>query len=116
MARFPWCSPRSGVVTLAELRHGIDRLPSGRRRKRLDEWLTQELRVRFEDRILPIDESIADAWGTIVAKRELAGRPVGVMDAFVAATASVHDLTLVTRNAADFASSVTHIVNPWTDA
>ena len=104
------------VVTLAELRHGIDRLPSGRRRERLDEWLTHELRGRFEDRILPIDESIADAWGTIVAKREQAGRPVGVMDAFVAATAYVHDLTLVTRNAAHFASSVTHVFDPWTDA
>jgi hypothetical protein len=104
------------VATLGELRHGIDRLPAGRRRSRLDEWLGHELRDRFEGRVLPIDDAVAERWGALVARREKIGRPIGVMDAFVAATAEVHALTLVTRNAADFKSSVTAVFDPWTES
>ena len=102
------------VVTVGELRHGIDRLPTSRRRQRLDEWLRNELPQRFEGRVLPIDAAVADAWGAIVAQRERTGRPIGTIDAFMAATAQVHDLTLVTRNASDFRSSVRTVFDPWT--
>ena len=101
------------VVTLAELRHGITRLTDGNRRRRLDAWLGHELPLRFEGRLLPIDQAIADRWGEVVARREAAGRPIGVMDAFIAATAHVHQLALVTRNEADFRSAVEDLVNPW---
>ena len=103
------------VVTIGELRHGIERLAAGRRRERLDEWLREELPQRFEGRVLPIDAAIANAWGTMVARRGRSGRPMGVMDAWVAATAEVHALTLVTRNAADFRSSGTTLFDPWTE-
>lgn len=103
------------VVSLAELRHGIDRLADGRRRHSLDAWLREQLPLRFADRILPVDRAIADRWGVLVARRDAAGRPIGAMDAFIAATAAVHGLTLVTRNAADFRSVVMEIVNPWRD-
>jgi predicted nucleic acid-binding protein len=64
------------VVTIAELRHGIDRLPHGERRRRLEEWLREELPRRFEGRILPIDAAVANAWGQVVALRQTkAGRP-----------------------------------------
>ena len=59
------------------------------------------------------DGNAANTWGQIVARREAAGRPIGVMDAFIAATAETHGLTLVTRSAADFESAVTAIVTPW---
>lgn len=101
------------VVTFGELRHGIERLPAGRRRAALDRWLREELPLRFDGRVLSIDAAVANAWGTIVAQRERAGRPISTMDAFVAATAEVHDLTLVTRNASDFKPSVKTIYNPW---
>ena len=101
------------VVTLGEIRHGVDRLPVGRRRTRLDEWLLLELPQRFEGRVLQIDAEVADAWGAIVARRARVGQPIGVMDAFVAATAVVHDLTLVTRNAAHFRLSVKAVFDPW---
>lgn len=104
------------VVTLGELRHGIDRMPAGRRRHRLDEWLRHDLRARFEGRVLPIDDAVAEGWGAIVARREAMGRPIGVMDAFLAATAEVHALTLVTRNAPDFRSSVKTIFDPWAES
>ena len=103
------------VVTLAELRRGIARLARGRRRMRLDEWLRHELLLRFEDRILPIDNRVAVIWGDIVSDREAKGRPISVMDAFIAATARTYGLTLVTRNTSDFAGSVAAITNPWVE-
>ena len=105
----------ASVVSLAELRYGIERLAAGSRRKRLDEWLRGELPLRFEGRLLSVDGGVADAWGTVVARSEAVGRPISAMDAFIAATAEVHNLTLVTRNASDFTSSVKSIINPWTD-
>ena len=58
------------VVTFAELRHGIERLPAGRRRRQLDEWRRGKLALRFEGRILLIDGAIADEWGRLVARQE----------------------------------------------
>lgn len=101
------------VVTLAELRHGIERLADGARRRRLDRWLMDELPLRFEGRVVPIDAAIADAWGRLVAHRETLGRPIGMADGFIAATAQVHGFTLVTRNVSDFEKSLPTVVNPW---
>ena len=101
------------VVTFAELRHGIERLPAGRRRRRLDEWLRGELALRFEGRIVLIDGAIADEWGRLVVRQEARGRPIAAIDGLIAATAQVHALTLVTRNAADFQISVKAVLNPW---
>jgi toxin FitB len=104
------------VITLAELRHGIERLAIGSRRRRLDRWLRDELPLRFEGRIVPIGAAIADAWGELMARSEAAGRPISAMDAFIAATATAHDLELVTRNVADFRVWIKSVVNPWSDA
>ncbi|HEY5566091.1 MAG TPA: type II toxin-antitoxin system VapC family toxin [Gammaproteobacteria bacterium] len=101
------------VVTLAELRHGTERMDHGAHRKGLEKWLSHELPARFEERILTIDGAVADAWGVIVAQHEAIGSPIGPMDAFIAATARVHGLTVVTRNVSDFKSSVEHVLDPW---
>jgi predicted nucleic acid-binding protein len=101
------------VVTIAELRHGIERLPAGRRRSRLDDWLNAELTLRFEGRILSVDSRVADECGRLVARREMQGRPIHAMDALLAATAEVHALTLVTRNDSEFESAARSILNPW---
>ena len=101
------------VMTLAELHFGIERLAAGKRRARLDAWLREELPLRFEGRLLSIDRAVADAWGKVVARGEQVGRPISVADAFVAATAEVHGLTLVTRNVADF-PLLKAVLNPWT--
>jgi len=104
------------VVTLAELRRGVDRLAPGRRRNRLDDWLRNDLLARFTGRLLAIDVPTADAWGRLSARRERVGRPMGAMDGWIAATAMVHGLTLVTRDVADFAGTVGEIICPWTAA
>lgn len=101
------------VITFAELRHGVERLPAGKRRKQLDEWLRGELPLRFEQRIIEVDGAVADEWGRLVARHEALGRPIHAMDALIAATAQVHALTLVTRNTSDFEASVKSVVNPW---
>lgn len=101
------------VVTLAELRHGIERLAVGGRRERLESWLRDDLPERFEGRILPIDIAVAHAWGRVMARARAAGRPISAMDAALAATAETRGLTLVTRNTADFAVLGPDLLNPW---
>jgi predicted nucleic acid-binding protein len=102
------------VVTLAELRYGIERMDAGGRRRRYELWLEHELPLRFEGRILSVNPTIADMWGRLVARGAAAGRPVNAMDAFLAATAEVHRLTLVTRNVSHFTLLKT-VVNPWAE-
>ena len=101
------------VVTIAELRRGIETLAPGERRRRLDAWLQEDLPTRFEGRVKFIDAQVADSWGRVVARRESQGRPINAMDAMLAATAEVHGLTLVTRNESDFQPTLKSIVNPW---
>ena len=101
------------IVSLAELRHGIERLDAGRRKTALDNWLTEQLPLRFDDRLLPVDAETADAWGRIVAAAQAVGRPIGAMDAFIAAAAKRHQLTLVTRNVVDFEATGIRLFNPW---
>jgi len=100
------------VISLAELRYGIERMPGGARRSRLEQWLRDELPLRFESRILSVDHNIAEAWGKIVSRSQAVGRPMGAMDAFLAATAEVRRLTLVTRNISDF-PTLKAVVSPW---
>lgn len=103
------------VITLAELRHGIERLPAGARRDRLDVWLTRQVPARFETRVISVDAEIANSWGRVMARAQAAGRPVGTMDAFIAATAEHHDLALVTRNVRDFDALGIQLINPWSN-
>jgi toxin FitB len=102
------------VVTVGELRDGIESLAAGRRRERLEEWLSHDLPIRFEGRVLPVDLAVADQWGRINAAARSAGRPIHAMDAFLAATAHVYRLTLVTRNISDFESAGITVFCPWT--
>jgi predicted nucleic acid-binding protein len=101
------------VITLAELRSGVAALAVGRRRDRLEVWLAQELPTRFEGRVLPVDLAVADAWGRITASAKATGRSIRAMDAFLAATAHVHQLTLVTRDVQDFQGAGTPVLCPW---
>ena len=101
------------VITLAELRHGVERMPAGARRSALDEWVTDALPARFANRLLQIDPATADQWGRTIARGQAAGRPLSAMDGFIAATAERHRLTLVTRNVSDFEVTGVRLLNPW---
>ncbi|NBT56272.1 MAG: type II toxin-antitoxin system VapC family toxin [Betaproteobacteria bacterium] len=97
------------VLTLGEIRKGIERLDAARQQPLLD-WLEVELPNYFLGRLLAIDAHTADRWGRLLAS---AGRPLPAVDSLLAATALQHDLTLVTRNTADFAGTEVRLINPW---
>jgi predicted nucleic acid-binding protein len=101
------------VISVAELRHGIERLDRGRRKAALDAWLTEQLMPRFGERLLLANAGTADLWGRVVARTQALGRPMEAMDAWMAAHAEQHGLTLVTRNAADFEAAGIGLFNPW---
>jgi toxin FitB len=101
------------VASLAEIRRGVELMPAGRRRDHLAGWLTENLPARFEGRILDIDSRIAETWGIVMARGQKAGANVSVLDAFFAATAEVHRLTLVTRNVEHFLKLGIPLLNPW---
>lgn len=101
------------VITLGELRRGVDRLPAGRRRERLDQWLTDELPGRFANRVLPVDTAVTDEWGKLLARTEAEGTPIHSTDALIAATALAHHLQVVTRNVTHFQSARVDTVCPW---
>ena len=101
------------VLTLGEIRKGIETMATSARRQMLLDWLEQELPRFFAGRILTIDSRVADQWGRLLA---LAARPLPAIDSLLAATAISHDLTLVTRNVADFNLPSLKVVNPWDEA
>jgi toxin FitB len=79
----------------------------------LADWLAEELPERFQGRILVIDQHTAETWGVMMARGQQAGQTLGSMDAFVAATAEAHGLTLVTRNVKDFERLGISLLDPW---
>ena len=100
------------VLILGEIRRGIER----RRRNDpvqanvLGAWLTR-LETVYTDRILNVDASVADLWGRLQVPN-----PLPVVDGLLAATALVHDLTLVTRNVGDVSTTGVRIVDPFAPA
>jgi predicted nucleic acid-binding protein len=98
------------VLTLGEIRKGVEALTDSGRRTVLSEWLERELPVFFADRLLPIDAGVAHQWGQLLAE---AGRSLPAIDSLLAATALHHNLVLVTRNLKDFAGLPVQVLNPW---
>src|SRR4030067_2470038 len=77
------------VLTLGEIRKGIEALTDKRRREKLRLWLEYELPAWFEGRVLPVDLAVADRWGRLPAE---VGRPVPAIDSLLAATALCHEV------------------------
>jgi predicted nucleic acid-binding protein len=101
------------VITIGELKRGIEKLPDSRRKKALADWLTGDLLIRFGDHILPIDVPVILTWGTLVAQMEAMGNPLPAIDSLLAATAAENGLTLATRNVRHFEASGISLFNPW---
>ena len=98
------------VLTLGEIRKGVELLSDSSRREKLRLWLEHDLREWFGSRILPIGPDVADRWGRLLAD---AGRPVPSIDSLLAATALHHGLRLVSRNVKDFDYAGVDVINPW---
>ncbi|MGD0546504.1 MAG: type II toxin-antitoxin system VapC family toxin [Terracidiphilus sp.] len=101
------------VVSLGEVVKGVSLLASGRKRNDLEQWLETTLRPWFGARILSVDEVVARRWGVLTARLERKGRKLKVADGMIAATALVHDLSIVTSNVKDFAGTGANVINPW---
>jgi predicted nucleic acid-binding protein len=97
------------VVTLGEIMKGIAlrHRTDSRAASSLAEWL-QRLRHEYADRILPINDLVALEWGRLAAQRSR-----GMADALIAATASIYDKIIVTRNSTDFLDTGIPVINPW---
>ncbi|MBP1862207.1 type II toxin-antitoxin system VapC family toxin [Rhizobium herbae] len=101
------------VVSIAEIRRGVALMDSGRKRDALAEWLDRDLQERFEHRVIPIEASVALAWGDLMGLAKRSGRGLASMDGLIAATAVAHDLTLATRNSKDFEGFGIELIDPW---
>ena len=100
------------AVTLAEVRFGIARLPSGRRRALLD-VAADDVFATFADRVLPFDAVAAGQYGDVVVERECAGAPISGFDAQIAAICIAHRAALATRNTSDFDGLGLDLIDPW---
>lgn len=98
------------VLTLGEIRKGITSQSESKRRVSLEAWLNHELMLRFEGRILDIDQAVADCWGWVSGASK---QPLPVIDSLLAATALHHDLVLVTRDIRAIESTGVALLNPW---
>jgi len=104
------------VITVGEIARGVEQLDDGKRKAALRQWLDVDLPARFGGRLLQIDRETALVWGELMARAKARGRGLGVMDAWIAAAALRHELTLVTRNTKDFVSIGLKLLDPWISA
>jgi len=101
------------VITFGELRKGIEKLPDSKKKKELNRWVKEDLKHRFKNRILYINMEEVNKWGEILATAEKNGKPLPAIDSLIAATALVHDFSIVTRNTKDMEDSGVVVTNPW---
>jgi predicted nucleic acid-binding protein len=101
------------VISLGEIRRGIDRLALSKSKIALDQFL-QDITSRFSRRTLPVDAKVADRWGRLVASLEASGRALTPADALIAATALEHNLTIASRDAGFYALAGVSRLNPFT--
>jgi toxin FitB len=103
------------VVTIGEIRKGIEKLPPSARKDALMAWLEYDLLVRFDGQIASITTNVMLRWGTLVGQLELQGRIIAAIDSLIAAIALESDFTLATRNEQDFHGTGVRMINPWED-
>ena len=101
------------VVTLAELRFGIERLDAGERRDELSRWLSRTIRPMFNQRVLPVTEDILFRWRVLMEEGRKVGHTYSQPDLIIAATALHHGFTVVTRDRDDFDKAGAAAINPW---
>jgi len=104
------------VITIGEIRKGIEKLPPSKRRDTVREWLEADLLLRFQGRILEITTEVMLVWGELAGRLENEGRPITAIDSLIAAIALQGNHRLVTRNEHDFQHTGVTIINPWKEA
>ena len=100
------------AIVFSELAVGVESLPKGRRRERLEAWFDG-----FQETIecLPWDSATGREWARLVVELRRRGRKMPLVDSMIAATARVHNLTIVSRNVRDFEPAGVEVVDPFAD-
>ena len=102
----------TSLITLAEIRYGLARLPDGRRKQVLLDAADDVFRA-FTDQVLPVDVTAAEHYATIASARERSGKPISGFDALIAAICRSRGATLATRNLPDFDGAGIDLIDPW---
>jgi predicted nucleic acid-binding protein len=97
LSRLPQQDTFLSVVTIQEIRTGIELLATGQKRRNLDVWIERDIRRGYSGRIFPVTEDVADVAGRLVARLRKAARTPATNDMLIAATAYVHGLRLAQR-------------------
>ena len=97
-------------IILGEIRFGIDRMPAGQRRKRLELWFADGIKNIV---CLPIEAATGIRWAQLLVKLRASGRAMPLKDSLIAATALVHGLTVATRNVRDFRHAGVKVCDPF---
>jgi predicted nucleic acid-binding protein len=101
------------VVTVAELRFGVARLPDGKRRDGLRERLETQVLPSFAGRILTFDLAATQAYADLMAKAQAAGSAIGMADGYIAAIARSNGMTVASRDTTPFEAAGVSVINPW---
>jgi predicted nucleic acid-binding protein len=104
------------VITLGEIRKGIECCSESAKKAALEAWLTNAVAQEFAGRVLSFDAEVADRWGRLVGALHQGGITAGAIDSLIAATALEHNLSVVTRNEKNFKPMGISITNPWSGA
>ena len=100
------------VITIGDLRKGIEKLVPSRRKDELTWWLTSDLLRRFADKIVDITADVMLVWGELTGRLEREGKSMPAIDSLIAASVLEGNFTLVTRNDNDFQHAGIPLLNP----
>jgi len=101
------------VITIGEIQRGIERLPDSHRKTELLVWMNTGLLARFAGRMVTLETPTMFLWGSLMARLEATGQPMGVMDSLILASALQNNLIIATRNVSDFLHGGVQVINPW---
>ena len=101
------------VLTFGEIEKGIEKASDRTRKRKLRLWVEDDLKKRFEGRVIPIDFAIAEKWGVVQGNAELSGKPMPAIDGLIAVSGIVNHCIVVTRNISDMGQSSAELFNPW---
>lgn len=103
------------IVTLAEIRFGIELVPDPERRSELTDWLTHKVRPIFEQRVLQVTEDVMFKWRMMVEAGRKSGHTFSQPDLLIAATGQHHGLMVVSRDTSEYVKARVPVFNPWVD-
>jgi tRNA(fMet)-specific endonuclease VapC len=101
------------VITIGELRKGIEKLAPSRRKDELTLWLETDLLLRFAEKLVDITIDVMLVWGELTGRLERQGKTMAAIDSLIAASVLEGKYTLVTRNEDDFQDTGVPLVNLW---